>query len=136
MTLNQVFAELQETVEKSGRDGALCFALVQGLKDRVEALLRERQNWEGAIEKGEDFEEFMQLVEEAFTTVATLESTSAKDPVFQEATEIAEELRGILQRETGIQLPEVEIVALGQSRLVSGPVEVFVEDPREHRGHA
>lgn len=127
MILNQIF---DEVVERMKYD-PFCQALILTLKERVEKeLLADNQiiDWNTEVCGCSYRKEFLAWVEVIFTE--TLEAVAGEDNsyAYSQATQTAETLRLIFERETGERYPKLEIVAMGSIRVVKIPVGEAPED--------
>ena len=125
MTLNQLFAEMIQQTKGSEED-FLCRILIKALKEEMQhnwqQNTREKINLEIDLSDCVGCQEFWRFVKDVFMRRACKLASIENDPVYGEATKVAEIFRMIFARETGQSFSEVRIMSPSEMIAEAGPL--------------
>lgn len=120
MTLSQIF---EETIGKMSND-PFCRVLISELKSRTEQeLLANNQtiNWDVGVCSCAGREEFLVKTEVIFAKIIGEAAKSENCSAYKKATQVAETLRLIFERETKEKYPKLEVLPYGFVKVTRVP---------------
>jgi len=121
MTFNQLFAEMIRQT-RGGTEDFLCRMLIRDLKEAMQRQCSEEINWDTDLSECIYLQEFWSFAGNVFLQRATSLASAENDSVYEQATKVAEILRVILARETGVSFPNARIILYHQMMAEAGLV--------------